>query len=257
MTKKDIKELLEDRYLRYNIRDFLDTDPIQIPHRFNKKEDIEIAAFLTATISWGNRKSIINNANALMRILDDDPYSFILNHKESDLKKIKGFVHRTFQEVDLLFFISALKRIYTLYPFMEDVFNQGLQKNQRIDEAIDNFRYQMLMTDHLKRSEKHISSPAKGSSAKRLNMFLRWMVRKDAKGVDFGIWDKIPSSALEIPLDVHTACVSRKLGILKRKQQDWKSVKELGEQLRKFDSEDPIKYDFALFGLGVFEGFCK
>lgn len=250
--KEDIKQLLEEKFLQFNTKGFIENDPVLIPHCFKKKEDIEIAGFLAATIAWGNRRSIINNATRLMELMDNSPFEFVSGHTKGDLKRLDDFVHRTFNGTDCKFFIRSLKNIYEKHGSMELAFSKGLTKNdQTIKNAIIHFRSQFLKPSHEKRTEKHISNPLNNSSAKRLCMYLRWMVRKDSKGVDFGIWKSIEASQLCLPLDVHTGNVSRKLGLLKRKQDDWKAVEEITEVLRQFDPNDPIKYDFSLFGLGV------
>jgi uncharacterized protein (TIGR02757 family) len=250
--KKEIKDLLDEKFRQYNTKGFIANDPILIPHRFSKKEDVEIAGFLAATIAWGNRRSIINNATRLMELMDDSPFDFVSQHTTGDLKRFDGFVHRTFNSTDLKFFIRSLKNIYAKHGSMEMAFSNGLSKeDESIKNAIIHFRLQFLKPSHEKRTEKHVSNPLANSSAKRLCMYLRWMVRKDGAGVDFGIWKSIAPSQLCLPLDVHTGNVSRKLGLLKRKQDDWKAVEEITSVLRKFDPHDPIKYDFSLFGLGV------
>jgi len=254
MNQNEIKEFLDESYLKFNRKNFIENDPISIPHRFTKKEDIEIAAFLTSTISWGNRKSIINNANKLMLLMDESPYQFILHHSKKELKPFSQFVHRTFNGIDCTFFIESLNHIYKNNGGLENCFSAF--ENSGGKERIINFRKTFLKTTHLKRSEKHISNPDTNSSSKRLCMFLRWMVRNDKKGVDFGIWKSISPAELYLPLDVHTGNVSRALGLLKRTQNDWKAVEEITGILKTFDAADPIKYDFALFGLGV-DGFIK
>jgi len=251
----EIFYLLEKKHLQYNNTSFIDTDPISIPHLYNIKEDIEIAAFLTATIAWGQRKSIINNARKLMMLMDNSPYDFLLNAENSDLKNIKTFVHRTFNGSDCLYFISSLKNIYKKHKGIEACFVKGLQEFHDMSEAIVFFRNIFFEIHYSKRVLKHVSNPSANSAAKRINMFLRWMIRKDNFGVDFGIWKQIKPNQLYCPLDVHSGNVSRKLGLLNRKQNDWKSVDELTKALRRFDCNDPVKYDFALFGLGVFEKF--
>jgi uncharacterized protein (TIGR02757 family) len=243
---KDIKNFLDENYLKYNKPAFIGNDPVSIPHLFNKKEDIEIAGLLAATIAWGNRKSIIVNASKLVKWMDLEPHDFILNHGKADLKAFEKFVHRTFNGKDCIFFIQSLRNIYSEHGDLESTF-----KGKDLKERIVHFRKIFLETKHLKRSEKHISDPGSGSAAKRLCMFLRWMVRRDNKGVDFGIWKSISPSELCLPLDVHTGNVSRALGLLHRKQNDWKAVEEVTAMLREFDKNDPVKYDFALFGLGV------
>jgi uncharacterized protein (TIGR02757 family) len=252
----NIKDLLEEKFLLFNNRSFIATDPIQIPHSFNKKEDIEIAAFLAATIAWGQRKTIIANAQKLMLWMDNAPHDFILNHSAKELVPFKKFVHRTFNGTDCVFFIKSLQNIYLQHGGLEDAFAKGLKKNdESIKNSITGFRKLFLELKHDSRSDKHISDPDSKSSAKRLCMYLRWMVRNDKKGVDFGIWKKINPSLLCLPLDVHTGNVSRKLGLLKRTQNDWQAVEEITSVLKQFDAADPVKYDFALFGLGAFEGF--
>jgi uncharacterized protein (TIGR02757 family) len=246
-----VKDFLDESYLKYNSCAFIENDPVSIPHLFSKKEDIEIAGFLAATIAWGNRKSIINNALKLMNWMDGAPHTFILNHSKKELKPFEKFVHRTFNGSDCLFFIRSLKNIYENHGGLEKTFNADSAGEFRLKQRIINFRQIFLEVDHFSRSEKHLSNPAQKSSAKRLCMFLRWMVRKDRMGVDFGIWKNVGMSELCLPLDVHTGNVSRTLGLLQRKQNDWQSVEEITSVLRSFDAKDPIKYDFALFGLGV------
>lgn len=253
---KEVKELLDEKYFQFNNTNFIETDPISIPHQFSKKEDIEIAALLVATIAWGQRISIINNGNKLMRLMNDEPHDFILNFSKKDAVRFEGFVHRTFNSIDCVFFLNSLKHIYTKQGGLESAFSSHFSdKETDVKNAITNFRTLFLTTTHQSRSEKHISNPSAKSSAKRLCMFLRWMVRNDKYGVDFGIWKSIKKSQLCLPLDLHTGNVSRKLGLLQRTQNDWQAVEEITSVLRVFDKNDPIKYDFSLFGLGAFEGF--
>ncbi|MDT0607436.1 TIGR02757 family protein [Croceitalea rosinachiae] len=254
MTKAELKEFLDEKAEQYEHPKFLEADPIQIPHRFTIKEDIEISAFLTATIAWGNRKSIINNASRMMEMLDNAPYDFIKNHKVSDLDSLASFVHRTFNGDDFQYFVKALKNIYSFHGGLESLFKKH-QKVNTLQPSISKFKEVFFEIPHQKRTTKHVSNPLKGSAAKRINMFLRWMVRPSDKGVDFGLWKGISPSLLSCPLDVHSGNVARKLKLLKRKQNDAKSLTELDKNLRKFDAKDPVKYDFALFGLGVFEKF--
>jgi uncharacterized protein (TIGR02757 family) len=244
---------LEFKYDQYNTPEFINSDPISIPHLFTKKQDIEIAGFLTATISWGSRKSIIGNARKLIQMMDDDPHCFILEASENDLLPFRKFVHRTFNGADCIFFLQSLKNIFTKNESMEKLFLPA--NNAGMSQAIRQFREEFLLTPHQKRAEKHISDPLSGSSAKRINMFLRWMVRNDSHGVDFGLWKQIDPSKLICPSDVHVGKVARKLGLLTRKSNDWKAAEELTASLRKFDRHDPVKYDFALFGLGIYEKF--
>jgi len=253
---KQVKDLLDEKYFQFNNSDFIQTDPISIPHQFTKKEDIEIAALLVATIAWGQRISIINNGNKLMRLMNNNPHDFILNFSKKDALRFEEFVHRTFNTTDCVFFLNSLKNIYVNHNGLENAFSLNFSnKEPDVKNAITNFRTLFLKTDHHARSEKHISNPISKSSAKRLCMFLRWMVRKDKHGVDFGLWKSIKPSQLCLPLDLHTGNVSRKLGLLTRSQNDWQAVEEITSVLRKFDKNDPIKYDFSLFGLGAFEGF--
>lgn len=254
MKKKELKEFLDAKVEQYNRPDFITSDPIQIPHQFSKKEDIEIAGFLSATIAWGNRKSIINNANKMLVLLEQSPHDFVINHQESDLEKLLPFVHRTFNGNDFICFIKSLQHIYKNHNGLEAAFSKNAEK-QSMQKAIHYFKQLFFDIEHLKRTEKHVSDPLKNSAAKRINMFLRWMVRDDNTGVDFGIWKSLSASQLSCPLDVHSGNVARKLGLLKRKQNDGKALAELDTALRKLDAKDPVKYDFALFGLGVFEGF--
>jgi uncharacterized protein (TIGR02757 family) len=247
MTKAELKDYLDFKAEQYNTRTFIESDPIQLPHRFSKKEDIEIVAYLVSTIAWGQRKSIIKNGERLIDIMENNPHEFILNYTSRKL----DFVHRTFNAVDLDFFFRSLRNIYE-NGGLEKAFSSHLEI-EGIKGRIVNFRELFLEMEHEKRSEKHISNPMKGSAAKRINMFLRWMVRNDKQGVDFGIWKSIPASELYIPLDVHTSTHGRNLGLIQRKQDDWKALEELMSQLRKFDPVDPAKYDFALFGIGAFE----
>ncbi|MBP93466.1 MAG: TIGR02757 family protein [Flavobacteriaceae bacterium] len=254
LNKTDLKDFLDEKVEQYNTREFLETDPIKIPHTFSKKEDIEISAFLTATIAWGNRKSIINNAQRMMDMLDHEPYQFVINHQESDLKALEPFVHRTFNGLDFITFIYGLRHIYNKYKGLEAVFEHHAEALS-LQPAIHHFKKTFFEIEHLPRTQKHISDPLKNSAAKRINMFLRWMVRPENTGVDFGIWQSLHTKQLSCPLDVHSGNVARKLGLLTRKQNDAKALLELDTNLRKLDANDPVKYDFALFGLGVFESF--
>jgi uncharacterized protein (TIGR02757 family) len=246
------KALLDIKYQQFNRVGFIASDPVCIPHLFTKKEDIEIAGFLAATIAWGNRKSIIQNATKLMDRMGNEPHTFILNHTKNDQKPFLKFVHRTFNGNDCVFFLNALQNIYKEYGSLELAFTKGLNTDsENIKNAIVHFRTIFLKTKHLSRSEKHISNPDNKSSAKRLCMYLRWMVRPPQGGVDFGIWKNISPAQLCLPLDVHTGRVSRELGLLTRQQNDWQAVEELTNTLKQMDKNDPVKYDFALFGLGV------
>lgn len=249
MSPTELKEFLDFKAEQYENPLFIESDPIQLAHRFTKKEDIEIVGFLVSTIAWGNRKMIIKNSERLLEIMEQKPFDFIKNFSKKDLE----FVHRTFNEIDLDFYFRALQNLYKSSSLEE-----SFGKHPSIigtKGRIINFREKFLATEHQARSEKHLSNPLKNSACKRLNMYLRWMVRDAKKGVDFGIWKSISTSELLLPLDVHTSRNARDLGLLSRKQDDWKALEELMSTLRLFDSKDPVKYDFALFGIGVFEKF--
>ncbi|MEN8745155.1 MAG: TIGR02757 family protein [Polaribacter sp.] len=254
MKLGELKEFLDEKVLFYENPKFIVSDPIQIPHLFSKKEDIEIAAFLTAIISWGNRTMIIRNASKMMQLLDYAPHDFIMNHQKKDLKCLDGFVHRTFNSIDLQQFINSLQHIYKEHGGLENALKIR-DKTDTYQTAIHHFKNIFFEIAHPQRTQKHISDPLKNSAAKRINMFLRWMVRDKKTGVDFGIWKTHNTANLSCPLDVHSGNVARKLALLLRKQNDWKAVLELDRNLRLLDKKDPVKYDFALFGLGVFEKF--
>lgn len=255
MTDQELKIFLDEKYLLYNQPRFIETDPISIPRLFFCKKDIEIAGFLAATIAWGQRPTIIRNAHRLMDWMEYRPFEFVTQSNVEQFDRFGDFVHRTFNGIDCRYFLHALREIYRDEDGLEALFTEGLQHGGSIMSGITHFREKFLSYQPEIRTQKHVANPLKGSSAKRINMFLRWMVRDNRTGVDFGLWKDIPASALMIPLDVHSGSVARKLGLLKRKQNDWKAVDELTSRLRDFDSEDPVKYDFALFGLGVFEKF--
>ena len=254
MTHSELQSFLDEKVIQYNTRDFIDSDPVQIPHLFSQKEDIEIAGFLAATIAWGNRKMIIKNAHRMMELMGNAPYDFVLSHQEKDLNDLESFVHRTFNGQDFIVFVKGLQHIYKNHNGLEAVFAQN-QEPFSMQKSIHEFKKLFFNVPHTPRTQKHISDPLNNSAAKRINMFLRWMVRQDNKGVDLGIWKSISAAALSCPLDVHSGNVARKLGLLHRKQNDAKALAELDTQLRILDPNDPVKYDFALFGLGVFEGF--
>jgi uncharacterized protein (TIGR02757 family) len=253
MKSAELKKFLDEKVDQFNRPGFIGPDPVSIPHLFTKKEDIEIAGFLAATIAWGQRVTILNNANKMMNLMGRSPYDFIMSAKKKDLEKFDGFVHRTFNSVDAVFFLRSLRNIYAKHGGLEASFRTN-EKQDVLLHAITGFREIFFSIPHETRTRKHVSNPMDNSSAKRLCMYLRWMARKDKRGVDFGIW-KFSASELMCPLDVHSGNVARKLGLLKRTQNDWKAVEELTAALRKMDPADPVKYDFALFGLGVFEKF--
>lgn len=251
MKREELKDFLDLKADFYNRSDFIETDPIRIPHQYNRKEDIEISGFLTATISWGNRKMIIRNAQRLMDMMGNSPYDFVMN---GPIENVDNFVHRTFNVEDLRFFLRSLKNLYATHGGLEPIFKNNASSDS-LQPAIHAFKNLFFEIEHPTRTTKHISDPMKGSAAKRINMFLRWMVREDSSGVDFGIWKSISPSLLSCPLDVHTGRVARKLGLINRKANDARALIELDQNLRILDPGDPVRYDFALFGLGVFEGF--
>ncbi len=254
MNKSELKEFLDEKVNLYNNPKFIESDPIQIPHLFSLKEDIEIAGFLSATISWGNRKMIIQNSHKMLNIMGNSPYDFVMSHNDNNLEKLENFVHRTFNNFDFSTFMYGLKNIYENHSGLEAVFAKNQEKDS-MQKSISEFKKVFFEINHQVRTQKHVSDPINNSAAKRINMFLRWMVRNDNKGVDLGIWKTISPSSLSCPLDVHSGNVARKLGLLSRKQNDGKALAELDLYLRKLDKYDPVKYDFALFGLGVFESF--
>jgi uncharacterized protein (TIGR02757 family) len=249
----ELKQFLDEKYLQYNNPSFIECDPISIPHRFISGHDREVAGFLTAAIAWGRRDLILRSSNRLIQAMDNNPYEFIKCSTPDDLARFSKFVHRTFNGIDCIFFMKGLKEIYSRYDSMEDVIIDGIKETGSLKEGLSFFRKQFFSIPHEKRTEKHFADVMTGAAGKRLNMFLRWMVRDDEGGVDFGIWKKISPSILFIPLDLHSGNTARKLGLLTRKQNDWKAVEELTAILREFDQDDPVKYDFALFGIGVNE----
>jgi uncharacterized protein (TIGR02757 family) len=255
LKKPGLKEFLDEKVELYNRPSFIEPDPISIPHRYSKKEDIEISGFLAATIAWGRRDLILRSSNKLMSVMENSPHEFILSAGEKELDNLYGFVHRTFNGQDCKTFLRGLKNIYTSCNSMEDVIVEGMSDSGSLRQGLSHFRDVFFTMPHEKRSEKHFADLKSGAAGKRLFMFLRWMVRNDGRGVDFGIWKKISPSMLYIPLDLHSGNTSRRLGLLTRKQNDWKAVEELTSVLREFDPTDPVKYDFALFGIGVNEKF--
>ena len=251
MTDRQLKQLLDQKVTQYNVPGFIPLDPISIPHKYSKLQDIEITAFWTAILAWGQRVTIVNKANELFALMENAPHDFILNHEESDRKRFENFKHRTFNYIDTLYFLEFLQNHYKNFKSLEDAF---LIDGKFVDIESSLIHFRDYFFDHPfapDRTKKHIASPARKSTCKRLNMFLRWMVRNDDKGVDFGIWKRITPSALMMPLDVHVERHGRALGLLARKQRDWLAVNELTSNLRRFDPQDPVKYDFALFGMGV------
>lgn len=248
-----LKDFLDRKVEEYNRPDFIPNDPISIPHQFTEKQDIEIMGFFASILAWGQRKTIINKCNELIERMDGSPYDFIVNHGDEDLKNMLGFKHRTFNDTDLLYFISFFKYHYTHFTSLEDAFLQVEDMNGfSIEESLNSFKsYFFSLPDFPHRTRKHVSSPLQKSTCKRLNMFLRWMVRKDDMGVDFGIWDQIKPKDLICPCDVHVERVARKFGFIQSDKVNWKTAIELTDHLKELDPADPVKYDFALFGLGV------
>lgn len=254
-SKDETKIIMDGLYLKYANPGFIENDPIQIPHRFSKKEDIEIAAILTATISWGNRKSIVQSADRLLKVMGKSPFEFVSNFSHSDIKSLDSFVHRTFNSSDCTNYIKVLNKICQHENGLENIFLEGYRREGSIKSAIVNYRETFIKYSTNHHTLKHIPDLDKNSAGKRINMFLRWMVRPSSEGIDFGLWEGMPKSALMIPLDVHSSKIARQLGLINRKQNDWKTVEALTKVLREFDRDDPTKYDFALFGLGVNNDF--
>jgi uncharacterized protein (TIGR02757 family) len=256
MNRDELREFLEEKADLYNRPEFIQTDPILIPRSFSGRENQEISGFLASSIAWGNRVSILKNANRLMALMDNDPFSFLTRSTPSDRNSLFRFVHRTINGEDMLFFAESLRNIYLHHGGLETVFTKSWQKHRDMASVLADFHRIFFSLPHLPRSRRPIADVSSVSASKRINLFLRWMVRSDEKGVDLGIWKKIPASALMLPLDVHTGRVARRLGLLERRQNDWKAVEEVTAALRGMDPADPVKYDFALFGLGIFEGFA-
>ena len=249
--QRALKDLLDQKFGQYNNASFIELDPISIPHNFSKKQDIEIAGLFAAILAWGQRKTIISKSRDLMNRMDNSPYQFVLNHTSGDLKGLENFAHRTFNGTDLLFFVHVLKEHYQVSETLEDLFLSDDQTKPPMKGMLTVFHGLFFQSDFApQRTRKHVPTPVRGSACKRLNMYLRWMVRQDNKGVDFGIWNRISMADLICPLDVHVERVARRLGLLERKQTDWLAAVELTENLSRFDPHDPVKYDFALFGMG-------
>ncbi|WP_373523096.1 TIGR02757 family protein [Aquiflexum sp.] len=253
----DIRSFLDQKVIQYNQHSFIELDPVSVPHRFSKPQDIEIAGFFAATLAWGQRKTIINKCLELMAMMDNSPHDFVLNHSESELKPFLDFKHRTFNDMDALYFIDFFSWYYQKHDSLENAFTIGWTPEMDIvEKLLTNFHDYFFNLPHApNRTRKHVATPKRNSACKRLNMFLRWMVRQDGNGVDFGIWKTIKPYQLICPCDLHVDRVARKLGLITRKQTDWQTAKELTSKLREFDPQDPVKYDFALFGLGIEEKF--
>lgn len=251
MSHEQLRELLEALHDKFNCEEFIEADPISVPHSFSLREDREIAGLLASTIAWGNRKAIVKSAHRMMRYMDNAPYDFVLNASEEELQSLTTYVHRTFNGEDFKDFVLAMRHIITQWGGIGEFFEQRYEATQDLRVVLSEFRREFHAAEHNPHSEKHISSIDKGAACKRLCMYLRWMVREDDRGVDFGLWRKIPMSALYMPLDIHTGRMGRSLGLLTRKQSDWKAVEELTASLRAFDASDPVRYDYSLFGVGI------
>jgi uncharacterized protein (TIGR02757 family) len=251
----EMKQFLEEKYLQFNTASFVANDPVSIPHMFSEIHDIEVSGFLTATIAWGRRDLILRSSQKMINMMGNSPYDFVMSADAKQLETMNGFVHRTFNGTDFRNFIKSLRLIYNKYNSIETIIIEGLVSGGTVKDSLSHFRKLFFSIPHDHRTEKHFADPISGAAAKRLNMFMRWMVRSDGNGVDFGLWNRIKPSQLYIPIDLHSGNTARKLGLLTRKMNDWKAVEELTGVLREFDSNDPVKYDFALFGLGVFDDF--
>lgn len=252
---EDLKGFLDQKVAQFNRPDFIEFDPISIPHSYKKKQDIEVAGLIAAVLAWGQRVTIINKSKDFLGRMDNSPHDFLRNHKPADLKRFKNFKHRTFNDTDALYFVEFLSQFYRGHESLEEAFVVN-RNDEDVEQGLISFHRTFFSLSHFpSRTQKHISTPERKSACKRINMYLRWMVRRDKNGVDFGIWKKILPSQLICPCDVHVDRVARKLKLIKRKQVDWETALELTANLRKLDPVDPVKYDFALFGLGVMETF--
>lgn len=256
MESSELYDLLEALYDKYDRPDFIEADPVSVPHRFSQREDREIAGFLAATIAWGNRRSIVRNGCRMMQYMDNAPAAFVRDASERELAALGGFAHRTFNGGDFRDFVLAIRALCLRYGGIGSFFESRYALHKDMTRVLDDFRRAFFRTEHAPRCEKHISSVERGAACKRLNMYLRWMVRRDGRGVDFGLWTSIPMSALYLPLDVHSGDMARALGLLERRPNDWRAVVEATGALSKFDATDPVKYDYALFGAGI-SGFLK
>ena len=251
MNKEELRDLLEHLHDKYNRPEFIEPDPISIPHSFSDRHDREVAGFMAATIAWGNRKAIVKSAARMMQYMDDSPADFVRNASASELAHLQSYVHRTFNGQDFTDFVLAIRGITERWGGIGEFFEQNYVATQSIPQVLSLFRKEFFSIEHNPHCEKHLSSIDKGAACKRLNMYLRWFVRHDDRGVDFGLWKKIPMSALYLPLDVHTGNMGRALGLLTRKQSDWKATDEITSSLREFCSDDPVRYDYSLFGAGI------
>lgn len=256
MEREELKELLEHLHDKYNRPEFIEPDPISVPHSFSDKADREIAGFFASTIAWGNRKAIVKSAHRMMIYMDNAPADFVRNASASELARLQSYVHRTFNGQDFTDFVLAIRGIMARHGGIGDYFESEYERTGNLAAVLSSFRREFFSCEHNSHCEKHLSSIDKGAACKRLNMYLRWFVRHDDRGVDFGLWRKIPMSALYLPLDVHTGNMGRALGLLNRRQSDWKATVEITNNLREFDAKDPVRYDYSLFGAGI-DGFLK
>ena len=251
MSREEMRELLERLHDRYNNESVIEVDPISVPHSFTRPVDREIAGFLAATIAWGNRRAIVQSAHRMMRYMDNAPEDFVRNATEADMEYLRTYVHRTFNGVDFQDFVRGLRHIITEWGSVGNYFETRYEEHGDLRPVFSDFRRDFFAAEHDAHCEKHLSSIDKGAACKRLCMYLRWFVRHDDRGVDFGMWRRIPMSALYMPLDIHTGRMGRNLGLLNRKQSDWKAVEELTASLRELHADDPVRYDYSLFGLGI------
>ncbi len=256
MPREEVRALLDELYDRYDRESFIADDPISVPHRYSDRTDREVAGLLSATIAWGNRRLIVRSGHRMMTFMDDAPADFVRNASERELRTLDGFVHRTFNGGDMRDFVMAMRRMIEAHGGIGEFFERRYEECGDLRAVLADFRREFFAAEHDTHCEKHISSIVKGAACKRLCMYLRWMVRPDSRGVDFGMWRRIPASALYLPLDLHVGRMGRSLGLLTRRQDDWRAVEELTATLREFDAADPVKYDFALFGAGI-DGFLK
>ncbi|MBO6494779.1 MAG: TIGR02757 family protein [Roseivirga sp.] len=256
-SSDNLKDFLDSKVEEYNQPRFIPNDPISIPHQYTKPQDIEITGFWASILAWGQRVTIINKCNELFALMDNSPHDFVLNHSENDLKALLKFKHRTFNDTDTLYFVEFFNNYYQQHDSLEDAFLKGIQSTDvSVEQGLVRFHEDFFSLPNAPhRTKKHIATPARKSACKRINMFLRWMVRQDDKGVDFGLWKRIQPSQLVCPCDVHVERVARRFHLIARKQTDWQMAMELTANLKEFDPIDPVKYDFALFGLGVEEKY--
>ena len=256
LSREELHELLEQLHDKYNRPEFIENDPISVPHSFSSRDDREVAGLLASTIAWGNRKAIVKSARRMMQYMDNAPSDFVRNASERELAMLESYVHRTFNGRDFIDFVVGVRGMYERFGGIGNFVEERYEATGSMAQVLSDFRHEFLACDHNPHCEKHLSSIDKGAACKRLNMYFRWFVRRDERGVDFGEWQRVPMSALYLPLDVHTGNMGRALGLLHRRQSDWKATVEITESLREFDAEDPVRFDFSLFGAGI-DGFLK